>query len=81
MLLICDINEYRKCVKELNILLVTQLFNTLHALCNLLLVVPENLRQVCNGEELVSDCDCLWLWLFNASSSVTRLKANICWDN
>jgi len=59
MLLICDINEYRKCVKELNILLVTQLFNTLHALCNLLLVVPENLRQVCNGEELVSDCDCL----------------------
>jgi len=56
MLVICDINEYRKCVKELNIPLITQLFNTLHALCNLLLVVPENLKQVCNGEELVSDC-------------------------
>jgi len=56
MLVICDINEYRKCVKEFNIPLVTQLFNTLHALCNLLVVVPENLKQVCNGEELVSDC-------------------------
>ena len=56
MLVICDINEYRKCVKEFNILLVTQLFNTLHALCNLLVVVPENLKQVCSGEELVSAC-------------------------
>ena len=54
-LVICDINEYRNCVKEFNIALVTQLFNTLHVLCNLLLVVPENLKQVCNGEELVSD--------------------------
>jgi len=53
MLVICDINEYRKCVKDFNIPLVTQLFNTLHALCNLLVVVPENLKQVCNGEELV----------------------------
>jgi len=56
MLVICDINEYRKCVKGFNIPLVSQLFNTLHALCNLLLVVPENLKQVCNGEELVTDC-------------------------
>ena len=55
MLVICDVNEYRKCVKEFNIPLVTQLFNTLHALCNLLVVVPENLKQVCNGEELVSN--------------------------
>jgi len=56
MLVICDINEYRKCVKEFNIPLVTQLFNTLHALCNLLVVVPENLEQVCNGDELVRCC-------------------------
>jgi len=56
MLVICDVNEYRKCVKEFNIPLVTQLFNTLHALCNLLVVVPENLKQVCVGEEVASVC-------------------------
>jgi len=55
MLVICDINEYRKCVKEFNIPLVTRLFNTLHALCNLLVVVPENLKQVCDGDEVVRD--------------------------
>lgn len=53
MLVICDVNEYRKCVKEFQIPLVTRLFNTLHALCNLLVVVPENLKQVCSGEELM----------------------------
>jgi len=58
MLVICDVNEYRKCVKEFHIPLVTQLFNTLHALCNLLVVVPENLKQVCSGEELVSNVCC-----------------------
>jgi len=68
MLVICDINEYRKCVKDFNIPLVTQLFNTLHALCNLLLVVPENLKQVCNGEELVSGCS---LIRFIITASVT----------
>jgi len=53
MLAICDVNEYRKGVKDFNISLVTQLFDTLHALCNLLLVVPDNLKQVCTGEQLV----------------------------
>lgn len=57
MLAICDVNEYRKCVKEFQIPLVTQLFNTLHALCNLLVVVPENLKQVCTGEEVVRTAD------------------------
>ncbi|KAI0217580.1 Exocyst complex component 5 [Lamellibrachia satsuma] len=52
MLAICDVNEYRKAVKDFNISLVTQLFDTLHALCNLLLVVPDNLKQVCTGEQL-----------------------------
>lgn len=33
--------------------LVDTLFDSLHALCNLLLVKPENLQQVCNGEQLV----------------------------
>ncbi|XP_058791002.1 exocyst complex component 5 [Phymastichus coffea] len=52
MCAICDMNEYRKCVKELGVPLVTTLFDTLHALCNLLLVKPENLKQVCSGDQL-----------------------------
>lgn len=55
MCVICDVNEYRKCVKELKLPLVTNLFDTLHALCNLLLVKPENLKQVCTGDQLVSE--------------------------
>lgn len=53
MCAICDMNEYRKCVKELNVGIVTSLFDTLHALCNLLLVKPANLKQVCTGDQLV----------------------------
>lgn len=53
MCAICDVNEYRKCMKELRSPLVTTLFDILHALCNLLLVKPENLKQVCTGETLV----------------------------
>ncbi|XP_063705149.1 exocyst complex component 5 [Culicoides brevitarsis] len=52
MCAICDINEYRKCVRALNNPLVTQLFDILHALCNLLLVKPENLLEVCCGDAL-----------------------------
>jgi hypothetical protein len=53
MCAICDVNEYRKCVRHLNVPLVTQLFDILHALCNLLLVKHENLQEVCSGETLV----------------------------
>lgn len=53
MCAICDMNEYRKCIKELDVEFVTNLFDTLHALCNLLLVKPENLKQVCTGDQLV----------------------------
>lgn len=59
MCAICDMNEYRKCIKELEVDFVTNLFDTLHALCNLLLVKPENLKQVCTGDQLVGciiDC-------------------------
>lgn len=52
MCAICDVNEYRKCVKEFKVPLVNTLFDTLHALCNLLLVKPENLKQVCTGDQL-----------------------------
>lgn len=61
MIAIMDVNEYRKSVKELHIPLVDTLFDTLHALCNLLLVKPENLKQVCTGETLVSDLDLICL--------------------
>lgn len=53
MCAICDVNEYRRCSRPLGPL-VEQLFDSLHSLCNLLLVKPENLQQVCNGEQLVS---------------------------
>lgn len=39
--------------------LVTELFETLHALCNLLLVKPENLQQVCSEDSLV-----VWMRFF-----------------
>ncbi|KAI5706748.1 hypothetical protein M8J75_010973 [Diaphorina citri] len=52
MCVICDVNEYMKCAKHLKSLLVNTLFDSLHSLCNLLLVKPENLEQVCNGEQL-----------------------------
>ena len=53
MLVICDVNEYRKLVKEgMRVPLVTQLFEHLHALCNLLVVVPENIKVVSGGEQL-----------------------------
>ena len=54
MLAISDVNEYRKCVKEFGIPMHSQLFETLHALCNLLTVVPENLKQSVTLESLVS---------------------------
>merc|ERR1711862_289531 len=52
MLAICDVREYRECVKEFESPIVLSLFDTLHALTNLLVVVPDNLKQVCHGEHL-----------------------------
>lgn len=53
MVAICDLNEYRLCTKPLGSF-VQELFETLHSLCNLLLVKPENLTQVCSEDSLVS---------------------------
>lgn len=63
MCAICDVNEYRKCVRVLNSPLVIQLFDILHALCNLLLVKHENLPEVCGGETLVCSEKCFLLVL------------------
>lgn len=52
MVAICDVNEYRKCMRKLGDGLVSQLFDILHSLCNLLLVKQENLQEVCSGETL-----------------------------
>lgn len=65
MCAICDVNEYRKCVRVLNSPLVTQLFDILHALCNLLLVKHENLQEVCGGDTLVIQKDALLHDLFS----------------
>ena len=54
MLAICDIKEYRTAAKALNAMNVDHEFDTLHALCNLLVAVPENLRQVCTGDQLAN---------------------------
>lgn len=64
MVAICDLNEYRRCTESLGVL-VANLFDVLHSLCNLLLVKPENLQQVCSGEQLVST-EALSLSTFNA---------------
>ncbi|XP_054168485.1 exocyst complex component 5-like [Oppia nitens] len=45
MVAICDLNEYRRCVHSFGVPLLTSLFAVLHALFNLLVVAPENLKH------------------------------------
>ncbi|KAG0710476.1 Exocyst complex component 5 [Chionoecetes opilio] len=52
MAVICDVNEYRKCVANFKIPQVNSLFDTMHTLCKLLQVSPENLKMVCSGDQL-----------------------------
>ncbi|CAK8676468.1 unnamed protein product [Clavelina lepadiformis] len=54
MMAICDVNEYRICALQLKIPFVSSLFEVLHSLCNLLVVAPENLKQVCSGDQLAN---------------------------
>lgn len=54
MLAICDVNEYRTCIKQLDDGDLVSLFDVLHALCNLLVVPTDNLKQICVGEPLNS---------------------------
>lgn len=51
-----DISEYKKCSKKFRSSTVEQLFSILHALVNLLVVVPDNLRQVITEGHLVGVC-------------------------
>lgn len=50
MFVICDINEYRSCIKELNSPLVTKLFDVLHSLCSLLVVPADGVRSMCSSD-------------------------------
>ncbi|CAH2045399.1 unnamed protein product, partial [Iphiclides podalirius] len=56
MVAICDVREYRSALCGRGARSAPPpahaLFDALHALCNLLLVKPENLHQVCEGETL-----------------------------
>uniref|UniRef100_F1KXG8 Exocyst complex component 5 n=1 Tax=Ascaris suum TaxID=6253 RepID=F1KXG8_ASCSU len=56
MLLLCDINEYRKCAMNWKVAEVSKKFESLHALANLLVVVPENLNEACSSQ-LLADID------------------------
>ncbi|XP_012371275.1 exocyst complex component 5 [Octodon degus] len=69
MLAICDVAEYRKCAKDFKLPVVLHLFYTLHALCNLLVVAPDNLKQVCSGEQLAN-------WDKNTLHSFVQLRAD-----
>jgi len=50
---LCDINEYLKCVKEFKLPLVNRIFETLKSLCNLLYALPKELNKIINQDELV----------------------------
>jgi len=54
MAAICDVQEYRRCATDFKIASVNALFDTLHALCNLLLLPPENLRGAMCGDQLAN---------------------------
>jgi Exocyst complex component Sec10 len=49
MLLICDVNEYRECVRTMKVDLVIKLFDQLLSLCNLLVAQPVNLPLMCDS--------------------------------
>ena len=54
MTLMLDMHEYRRCVADWKLPVVTQLFDTLHAMCNLLILPPENLRGAAMGDQLAN---------------------------
>ncbi|XP_065661360.1 exocyst complex component 5 isoform X2 [Hydra vulgaris] len=53
MVALCDVNEYRHAIKLFKIPLLDRLFNVLSALVNLLVVQPDNLKDVGSEEQLV----------------------------
>ncbi|KHJ91336.1 putative flagellar protein FliS [Oesophagostomum dentatum] len=57
MLLLCDLNEYRKCVSQWRLeATASRQFESLHALANLLVVLPENLTDAAHSP-MLADVD------------------------
>lgn len=54
MAVICDVQEYRRCAEKWKVAAVNTLFDTLHAMCNLLILPPENLRGAAQGDQLAN---------------------------
>uniref|UniRef100_A0A1I7XCS0 Exocyst complex component Sec10 n=1 Tax=Heterorhabditis bacteriophora TaxID=37862 RepID=A0A1I7XCS0_HETBA len=52
MLLLCDLNEYRKCVSSWRVGDAARQFESLHALANLLVVLPDNLVDAAHSPML-----------------------------
>lgn len=49
MILICDVNEYRECVRATKMDVVIKMFDQLLSLCNLLVAPPVNLASLCDS--------------------------------
>uniref|UniRef100_A0A158P945 Exocyst complex component 5 n=1 Tax=Angiostrongylus cantonensis TaxID=6313 RepID=A0A158P945_ANGCA len=57
MLLLCDLNEYRKCVSQWRLEAnISRQFDSLHALANLLVVLPDNLLDAAHSP-MLADVD------------------------
>lgn len=54
MVVICDVQEYRRCAAQFKVGTVNALFDILHAMCNLLILPPENLPDAIQGDQLAS---------------------------
>lgn len=49
MILICDVNEYRECVRVTKMDVIIKMFDQLLSLCNLLVAPPANLGSLCDS--------------------------------
>ena len=54
LLFLCVFQEYRRCAEKWKVAAVNTLFDTLHAMCNLLILPPENLRGAAQGDQLAN---------------------------
>ncbi|VDM52299.1 unnamed protein product [Angiostrongylus costaricensis] len=62
MLLLCDLNEYRKCVSQWRLEAnISRQFDSMHALANLLVVLPDNLLDAAHSPMLASLIDATYL--------------------
>jgi len=72
MIALCDVNEYRHCMKEFKVPLLDRLFSVLLALVNLLVVQADNLKEVGSDEQLVGNNSfCFILFLLTIFIEVT----------